>query len=268
MIRADGRSSIMLRRVRLVRSCLRLTAGSALIRAGDTQVLCAATIQEKVPPFLRGTGKGWVTAEYSMLPGAVGDPIDRHKPSGRGMEIQRLIGRSLRAVTRMELLGERTIQLDCDVLDADGGTRTAAITGAFVALSEAVDWLLREGRIAENPLTDSVAAISVGRVDGRVLLDLCHQEDSAAEVDLNLVATGGGRLVEVQGTAEKGTFSAEDLREMVRLGLRGIRRLTRLQRHCLDSPPRPLSVLLPGRKHPRERSREGSRDGSGEGGVS
>lgn len=246
-VRSGGRGEGSLRRVRLVRSCLRQAAGSALIRAGHTQVLCAATIEDKAPSWRRGLGEGWVTAEYGMLPASVSDRAPRNKASGRAMEIQRLIGRSLRAVVDVRRLGERTITIDCDVLDADGGTRTAAITAAWVALREATDRLRAEGLIREDPILDSVAAVSVGRIDGRLWLDLEHSEDSRAEVDLNVVATGSGRLVEVQGTAEHGTFTQIELRRMVSLALSGIRRLTRLQERCLAAPPRPLGVLLPGR---------------------
>lgn len=245
--RADGRSSTSLRTVRMVRSCLRQTAGSSLIRAGNTQVLCAATIEEKSPGFQRGTGQGWVTAEYGMLPGSVTERAARNRPTGRGMEIQRLIGRSLRSVMDLKRLGERTITLDCDVLDADGGTRTAAVTAAYVALYEALESLVRDGKIASIPLVDSVAAVSVGRVAGEFLLDLCHQEDASADVDLNLVATGSGRLVEVQGTAEHGTYTPEELQIMVELAMKGIGRLTALQKKCLESPARPRGILLRGR---------------------
>lgn len=244
--RGDGRAPGALRRVRLVRSCLRQMPGSALIRAGNTQVLCAATIDEKTPPWMRGKGRGWVTAEYGMLPGSVADRAPRNRVSGRSQEIQRLIGRSLRSVVDLEALGERTIIVDSDVLEADGGTRTAAITAAWVALREAVDRLLREGRLERDPIREPVAAVSVGRVDGKLLLDLCQEEDTRAEVDCNIVATSAGRLVEVQGTAEHGSFSQTELRQMVSLGLAGIRRLTRLQARCVSSPPRPLGVILAG----------------------
>ena len=247
-MRVDGRPAGSLRKVRLVRSCLRHTPGSALIRAGNTQVLCAATVEEKAPPFLRGKNRGWITAEYGMLPGATTERSVRNRISGRGMEIQRLIGRALRSVVLLPKLGERTIILDCDVLEADGGTRTAAITAAFVALRETIDHLLREGKLAEDPIQESVAAVSVGRVDGEMLLDLDHHEDSSADVDFNLVATGSGKLVEVQGTAERGTFTDQELQRMVKLGLRGVRRLIQLQNRCLAAEPRPLGMLLPGRQ--------------------
>jgi len=245
--RGDGRKPGSLRSVRLIRSCLRQASGSALIRAGNTQVLCAATIEDKAPSFLRGTGRGWVTAEYGMLPASVSERAPRNKISGRGMEIQRLIGRSLRSVVDLSKLGERQITIDCDVLEADGGTRTAAVTAAWVALREAIDRMLRERVLPEDPILDSVAAISVGRVGGALLLDLCQAEDTRAEVDFNVVATGSGRLVEVQGTAEHGSFSRRELQQMVSSGLAGIRRLTRLQQRCVTSAPKPLGVLLVGR---------------------
>lgn len=243
MTRLDGRSATSLRPIRLIRSCLRLAPGSALVRCGNTQVLCAATIEEKVPGFLRGKKQGWVTAEYAMLPGSVPERAER-KLSGRGMEIQRLIGRSLRAVIDLGKLGERTVTLDCDVLDADGGTRVAAITAAYVALRDAVSKLIQGGILSEDPIVGSVAAISIGKVDGKFLLDLCHEEDARAEVDFNLVATGAERLIEIQGTAEHGSFSRDDLDRMIRLGLRGIRRLTALQTRCLAQTPRPPGMLL------------------------
>jgi ribonuclease PH len=248
--RSDGRGPGALREVRLVRSCLRQTSGSALIRAGNTQVLCAASIDDKAPSWMRGQNRGWVTAEYGMLPGSVRDRRPRNKVDGRGMEIQRLIGRSLRSVVDLEALGERTIVLDCDVLEADGGTRTAAITAAWVALREAIDLLRAEGKLVRDPIVDSVAAISVGVVDGKILLDLCQEEDTRAEVDCNIVATGRGRLVEVQGTAERATFSPGGLAKMVNLGLLGIRQIARLQRQCLALPAEPLGVILPGAAKP------------------
>jgi ribonuclease PH len=250
LARSDGRAPGALRRVRLVRSCLRQAAGSALVRAGNTQVLVAATVEEKAPSFLRGRGHGWVTAEYGMLPGSVTERAPRNKVSGRAMEIQRLIGRSLRAVTDLSLLGERTITLDCDVLDADGGTRTAAITAAWVALREACDRLRAAGLLAADPILDTVSAISVGLVDGEILLDLCQEEDNRAQVDCNIVATGAGKLVEVQATAEHGAYTQRELSRMVALGLTGARRLARLQLRCLAAPAKPLGVILPGGVRP------------------
>jgi ribonuclease PH len=212
--------------------------GSALVRMGRTIVLCTVHVSDQVPAFLRGTGRGWVTAEYSMLPGSTDTRTEREaargRPSGRTQEIQRLIGRSLRAVTDMEAVGERCFWVDCDVLQADGGTRTAAITGAYVALAAACRRLVERGNLRQDPLRDSVAAVSVGIVGGEILLDLGYDEDSRAEVDLNLVMTGRGRMVEVQGTGESGTFDRDDLNRMLDLGAKGIAELTRIQAKALD----------------------------------
>ncbi|MEZ4652363.1 MAG: ribonuclease PH [Candidatus Eisenbacteria bacterium] len=243
-MRFDGRSAGALRRTRIYRSCLRHPQGSALIEMGNTKVVCAATVEDTVPGWLRGTGKGWVTAEYGMLPGSVTGRAGRGNTGGRAQEIQRLIGRSLRAVVDLSVLGERRITIDCDVLDADGGTRTASVTAAYVALREAVDKLLAAGALAADPLVDSVAAVSVGIVRGQVLLDLAYEEDSVAEVDFNVVATGAGRLVEVQGTAEHGTFTPRDTAAIIRLALRGIGRLQNLQTSCLARPPRTTRTIL------------------------
>lgn len=208
-----------------------------MIKLGNTQVLCAASVEESVPPFLRGSGRGWVTAEYGMLPRSTQTRSEREglrgRVKGRSQEIQRLIGRSLRAVTDLEKLGERTVVIDCDVLQADGGTRCASITGGFVALALAVDWLLAKKLIAENPLREYVAAVSVGRVSGRNLLDLDYSEDREAEVDCNVVMTESGRLVEVQGTAEGAPFSRRELNQMLTLADRGIQELFRWQRKVL-----------------------------------
>jgi ribonuclease PH len=242
--RSDGRGPAALRRTRIYRSCLRHPHGSALIHAGNTKVICAATVEDSVPGWLRGSGKGWVTAEYGMLPGSVSGRSRRGLADGRAQEIQRLIGRSLRAVIDLAKLGERRIIIDCDVLDADGGTRTASVTAAYVALREAVDGLLARGKLAQDPLTGSVAAVSVGIVGGQVLLDLAYEEDAAAEVDFNVVATGAGALVEVQGTAERGTFTARDTQALIRLALRGVARLHVLQESCLTRPPRSVRSIL------------------------
>jgi len=209
--------------------------GSVLIEFGDTRVICTATVQDSVPPFLRGTGKGWVTAEYAMLPRSSPERIERERrgPGGRTHEIQRLVGRSLRAVTDLGALGERSIVVDCDVLQADGGTRTASITGGYVALVLALDRLRRDGAFARIPLTDGVAAVSVGVVGGRLLLDLCYEEDSRASVDMNVVQTGAGRFVEVQGTAEGKAFTARELERMLALSSAGIRSLLAMQRETL-----------------------------------
>lgn len=204
-----------------------------LISVGETQVLCTASVLEKVPPFLKGKGQGWVTAEYGMLPRSTHTRSDREaakgKQSGRTQEIQRLIGRSLRAVMDMSLLGERTIQIDCDVLQADGGTRCASITGAWIAVADAVDGLLAKGLLTKNPLKDSVAAISVGMVDGRAVLDLDYPEDSGCDADMNVVMTGAGGFVEVQGTAEGHTFDRAELNALLQLAENGIKELARLQ---------------------------------------
>lgn len=235
--RHQNRSFDQLRPVVLQRGFSRYAEGSVLVSFGDTVVLCNATLEEGVPPFLRGEGRGWITAEYSMLPRATQRRTVREathgKIGGRTHEIQRLIGRSLRAVIDFDLLGERTIRLDCDVLQADGGTRTAAITGAYVALADALARLQAAGTITRNPLKDSLAAVSVGIVAGCPLLDLCYSEDSSAEVDMNFVITGSGLFIEVQGTAESQPFSSEQLDELRRLALHGCRELTQLQQQAL-----------------------------------
>jgi len=234
-VRRDGRRPGELRPVRLVPGFMPPAEGSALIEFGDTRVVCTASVQESVPPFLRGSGKGWVTAEYSMLPRSSPERIERERrgPGGRTHEIQRLVGRSLRAVVDLGALGERSIVVDCDVLQADGGTRTAAITGGYVALALALQRLRKDGAFAALPLADSVAAVSVGVVGGRLLLDLCYAEDSRASVDMNVVQTGAGRYVEVQGTAEGKTFTKRELDRMLALAAEGIRSLGKLQRETL-----------------------------------
>jgi ribonuclease PH len=234
MTRLDGRTPEQLRPTRFTPHYLKHAEGSVLVEAGDTRVICAASIEERVPPFLRNSGKGWVTAEYGMLPRATNTRMSREssqgKVGGRTHEIQRLIGRSLRAVTRFEALGERTIWIDCDVVQADGGTRTASITGAFVALVLALGYLREKGQVASMPVQDYVAATSVGIVDGTQLLDLAYEEDSRAEVDMNIVMTGDGRFVEVQGTAEARPFGRDALVGMLDLAEAGIRHLNALQR--------------------------------------
>lgn len=234
--RVDGRAPNQLRPVKIVPDYLKFAEGSALIRAGDTRVLCAATIEDRVPPFLRGKGSGWITAEYSMLPRAGTERSQREasrgRIGGRTHEIQRLIGRSLRTVVDMTRLGERTITLDCDVLQADGGTRTASITGAYVALARAMK---RFGM--EHLLVGQVAAVSIGVVDGRLLLDLNYAEDSTAEVDMNVVMMDNGHFVELQGTGEQKAFSREQMNQMVDLASGGIRQLFELQRQAIDAPP-------------------------------
>jgi ribonuclease PH len=237
MSRADGRSPHQLRPLRLRRRFTRNAAGSVLAQAGGTLVLCTASVDARAPAWLAGKGRGWVTAEYSMLPGSTSPRKARDregKIDGRTVEIQRLIGRSLRAVVDLEALGERTITLDCDVLQADGGTRTLCITAAWLALADAVRGLRRDlADPGKSPLVDSVAAISVGRVEGRLLVDLDYSEDVAAEVDMNVVLTGGGRFVEVQGTGEEATFDRAELDGMVAAASRAVSELTGLQRKAL-----------------------------------
>jgi ribonuclease PH len=241
MKRSDGRASDELRPVKINRRYLKFSEGSVLIEMGTTKVICTATLEESVPAFLKGTGRGWITAEYSMLPGSsqirIPREASRGRVGGRTHEIQRLIGRSLRAVVDLERIGERTIYVDCDVLQADGGTRTASITGAFVALSDTLRALRDNGQIESIPILDSVAAVSVGIVDGIALLDLTYVEDSKAEVDMNVVMTGSGSFVELQGTAESTPFSREELERLVLLASKGTEELTRLQREVLESTP-------------------------------
>ncbi|MFN7412241.1 MAG: ribonuclease PH [Pseudomonadota bacterium] len=235
--RSGGRAHDALRPVTLERGYTRHAEGSVLVAFGGTRVLCTASVEERVPPHKRGSGEGWVTAEYGMLPRSTHTRSDREaakgKQSGRTQEIQRLIGRSLRSVFDLAALGERTIHLDCDVLQADGGTRTAAVTGAFVAAHDAVGWLLSQGRIADSPIRDLVAAVSVGVVDGVPLLDLEYVEDSACDTDMNVVMTGGGGFVEVQGTAEGAPFSRAQMDALLALAGRGIGELVRAQRRSL-----------------------------------
>lgn len=235
--RNDNRAANELRVVRITPDYLPHAEGSALIEMGRTRVICAASVEERVPPFLRGRGQGWVTAEYAMLPRATQQRTARETgrggPSGRTHEIQRLIGRSLRAVVKTAHLGERTVTLDCDVLQADGGTRTASITGAYVAFALACRRLLRSGKISRNPLTGEVAAVSVGIVEGTPLLDLKYDEDSRAEVDMNVICTGDGRFIEVQGTAEGAPFTHEEMNTLLGLANRGIEQLLVLQRAAL-----------------------------------
>lgn len=233
-IRSDQRSSTDLRPVKVTPNYLLTAEGSVLIEVGNTRVLCAASIEETVPSFLRGSGKGWVTAEYSMLPRATATRTPREvakgRASGRTMEIQRLIGRCLRSVVDLAVLGERSVVLDCDVLQADGGTRTAAITGAYIALSSALRQLMKFGALKRSPVRDFVAATSVGIVGGVPMLDLCYQEDSQAEVDMNIVMTGSGKFVEIQATSEKNLFDDSQLATLLSLGRQGIQQLIALQR--------------------------------------
>jgi len=236
-MRPSGRKPDELRPVRLTRRYTRHPEGSVLVEFGDTRVLCTASVEERVPPFLRDTGRGWVTAEYGMLPRATNTRGEREaargKQSGRTQEIQRLIGRSLRAVVDLSSLGARTIQVDCDVLQADGGTRTAAITGAFVAVHDAVSWLQDKNLISGDPVRDFVAAVSVGIHEGTPVLDLDYAEDAACGTDMNVVMTGAGRFVELQGTAEGEPFTSADLSALVALAENGIRRLITHQKTAL-----------------------------------
>jgi len=239
-IRSGGRAADQLRPVRMTRGFTIHAEGSVLIEFGQTRVLCTASVEERVPPHKRGSGEGWVTAEYGMLPRSTHTRSDREaargKQSGRTQEIQRLIGRSMRAVFDLAALGERTIHLDCDVLQADGGTRTAAITGAFVAAQDAVSRLLADGRIAATPIRGHVAAVSVGIVEGTPLLDLEYTEDSACDTDMNVVMTGAGHFVEVQGTAEGAAFSRDEMNQLLALAEKGIGELVELQTQALQSP--------------------------------
>jgi ribonuclease PH len=232
--RTDGRAHDELRPAKITPGFLPYAEGSVLIEMGNTRVICSASLEDRVPPFLRSSGQGWLTAEYAMLPRATqtrtGREIGRGGPSGRTHEIQRLIGRSLRAVADMKVLGERTITIDCDVLQADGGTRTAAITGAFVAFALASQHLVKSGKIARPLTINQVAAVSVGIVDNVPLLDLKYDEDSRAEVEMNIVCTGDGRFIEVQGTAEREPFSKAQMDELVELGRRGIETLIGIQK--------------------------------------
>jgi len=238
LIRNDGRRPDELREVKITRNYLRFAEGSVLIEVGDTRVICSATVEDKVPSFLQGSGKGWITAEYSMLPRSSKKRVLREaslgRVGGRTHEIQRLIGRSLRAVVDLVALGERTIWVDCDVIQADGGTRTASITGAYIAIVDTMGTLTEQGIIESLPIIDSVAAVSVGVVKGEILLDLTYEEDSQAVVDMNIVMTGGGRFVEVQGTAEVTPFTHEDMARMIQLASRGIEELTRKQKNTLE----------------------------------
>lgn len=238
MTRIDGRQDYQMRPVQMERGIVKYAEGSCLIWIGDTQVLCTASVEDRVPPFLKNTGTGWVTAEYSMLPRATATRQQREvakgHPSGRTMEIQRLIGRALRSVVELRDLGERTITIDCDVIQADGGTRTASITGAYVALYDALRWMQNQQKIRNIPTFDAIAAISVGIVDGRELLDLCYEEDSHASVDMNVVMTGRGKLVEIQGTAEGMPFSRQQMNDLIDIAEGGIKQLLEDQRKVLE----------------------------------
>jgi ribonuclease PH len=234
-MRVDGRKADELRKLRITRNYIRSAEGSVLIEMGETKVICTATVDNSVPPFLKGKGTGWVTAEYAMLPRSSGQRIarERSKVGGRTHEIQRLIGRALRSVVDMSALGERTVLIDCDVIQADGGTRTASITGSYIALVDALRHIRKQGLIDTIPVSDYLAAVSVGIVEGKPMLDLCYVEDSSADVDMNLVMTGSGKIVEVQGTAEGEPFSREELGRLLTLGEKGIKSLVKKQKEFL-----------------------------------
>ncbi len=237
LVRFDGRRKDQVRPVKVTRNFIKHAEGAVLIEMGDTKVICTASIEDKVPPFLKGKGSGWVTAEYAMLPRSTHERSPREavkgKQGGRTLEIQRLVGRTLRSVIDLTRLGERTIWIDCDVIQADGGTRTASITGAFIALADACTVLKKKDLLKKLPLKDYLAAISVGKVGGEVMVDLAYTEDSMAEVDLNLVMTGRGQYVEIQGTAERMPFAKTDLDEFLNLGWQAIQRLTTIQKELV-----------------------------------
>ena len=236
-MRSDGRSPKELRPLRITPSYIKTADGSALIEMGDTKVICTAKLEERVPPFLRNSGKGWITAEYGMLPGSseqrIGRESSRGKVGGRTHEIQRLIGRSMRAIADLKILGERTIWIDCDVIQADGGTRTASITGAYIALAEAVRRWMDRGLVKVDPIQDAVAAVSIGIVEGKILLDLCYEEDSKADVDMNFVMTGSGKFIEVQGTAESAPFTRKQMQQMAEIAQSGIKELLKAQKKVI-----------------------------------
>ena len=244
-MRPDGRKQDEMRSVKITRNFIETAEGSVLIEIGNTRVICTATIEERVPSFLKDKNKGWLTAEYSMLPRATQVRTSREsavgRVGGRTHEIQRLIGRALRSVVNLNIIGQRTFWIDCDVIQADGGTRTAAITGSFLCLADALNFALKKGLFEKNPLKDYLAAISVGIVDNRPVLDMCYEEDASAEVDMNIVMTGSGNIVEIQGTAEGAPFSVKELDAMLDLGRNGIGRLISLQKELcgsdLSTPP-------------------------------
>ncbi len=240
-MRPDGRNNDEMRAVKITRGFIGTAEGSVLMELGNTRVICTASIEEKVPPFLKDQNRGWITAEYSMLPRATQTRSIRESTAGRvggrTHEIQRLIGRSLRSVVDLNLLGQRTFWIDCDVIQADGGTRTAAITGAFICLNDALEVAMSRGMLSRSPVKDYLAAVSTGIIGGEPVLDLCYEEDSSAEVDMNIVMTGSGKLVEIQGTAEGSPFSTETLDELVRLGRAGISRLIGIQKEFIKTVP-------------------------------
>jgi len=236
-MRSDGRKPSQLRPLKITPSYIKTADGSVLIEMGDTRVICTAKLEERVPPFLRNSGKGWITAEYGMLPGSsqqrIGRESSRGKVGGRTHEIQRLIGRSLRSVADLKSLGERSVWIDCDVIQADGGTRTASITGAYIALMEAVRVWRERGILSVDPVKDAVAAVSIGIVDGKILLDLCYEEDSKADVDMNFVMTGSGKFIEVQGTAESAPFTKKQMERMAEIAHQGIKELLQAQKKVI-----------------------------------
>ena len=236
-MRSDGRSPKELRPLRMTPSFIKTADGSVLIEMGGTKVICTAKLEERVPPFLRNSGKGWITAEYGMLPGSseqrIGRESSRGKVGGRTHEIQRLIGRSMRAIANLKSLGERTIWIVCDVIQADGGTRTASITGAYIALAEAVRRWIDRGLVKVDPIQDAVAAVSIGIFEGKILLDLCYEEDSKADVDMNFVMTGSGKFIEVQGTAESAPFTRKQMQQMAEIAQSGIKELLKAQKKVI-----------------------------------
>jgi ribonuclease PH len=238
-MRADGRKPAQLRPLKITPSYIKTADGSVLIEMGDTKVICTAKLEDRVPPFLRNSGKGWITAEYGMLPGSseqrIGRESSRGKVGGRTHEIQRLIGRSLRAIADLKSFGERTVWIDCDVIQADGGTRTASITGAYIALVEAARKWRERGLLTVDPVKDSVAAVSIGIVDGKILLELCYIEDSKADVDMNFVMTGAGKFIEVQGTAESAPFTRKQMERMAEIAQQGIKELLKAQKAVIKS---------------------------------
>lgn len=235
MTRIDGRQLDEKRAVKITRNYIMHPDGSVLIEMGNTKVICTAMIEEKAPPFLKGEGKGWITAEYGMLPGSTMTRKRRpiNKVDGRSQEIQRLIGRALRSVVKLEALGERTISIDCDVIQADGGTRTAAITGSFIAMVDAIQKLIDQNLIESSPVQSYLSAISVGIVDGEAMLDLCYEEDSSAKVDMNVIMTDDGKIVEIQGTGEESPFSKEEMMQLLALAEKGNQELIAVQKEIL-----------------------------------
>jgi len=238
-MRSDGRKPKQLRPLTITPGYIKTADGSVLIEMGGTRVICTAKLEERVPPFLRNSGKGWITAEYGMLPGSsetrIGRESSRGRVGGRTHEIQRLIGRSLRTIADLRSLGEKTIWIDCDVIQADGGTRTASITGAYVALAEGVRKWLTRGLIGIDPIRDAVAAVSIGIIEGKILLDLCYEEDSKADVDMNFVMTGSGKFIEVQGTAEASPFTKKQMERMADIAQQGIKELLNMQKKVIAS---------------------------------